>query len=150
MVYDRNGMAVFDPKLDDTRRNRELCRKFTKISAKAAGSEELYVFLDGALDNLDMQVDRKMLTVPNTISENFDISQKLDHMDNLPQKKVSLKKKYDQKGGKWHKSWLEKLPKKKKKATNNKQSKLENISSSVMPTISSMVSTLLKNYILNF
>ncbi|XP_078170760.1 protein FAR1-RELATED SEQUENCE 5-like [Carex rostrata] len=93
VIYNRNGRAVSNPKLEETRRNRELCQKFTKIYAKAAGYEELYAFVDSALNNLEMQVDRRVLTVPNTNAGNFDISPKPYYMGNLPQKTVRLKKK---------------------------------------------------------
>ena len=133
VIHDRNGTVVENPKLDVTRRNRELCRKFTKIAAKAAGSEESSAFVDGVLDDLEMQVGRMMISVPNTSA---------DHMDNLPQKAFSLKKRDDKKGGKRHKSWVENLTKKRTNTTNDKPSKKQNISARTMPSTSSMVNSL--------
>jgi hypothetical protein len=112
-IEDRNGRLVIeDTKLDMTRRNRDLCRKFTKIVAQAAHTEELFIFVDVALGTLEHQLEEKMrclsinIAVGNEASPVSTFVQQAS--DNLPR----LKKKNGTRGSKRKPSRVETVRKK--------------------------------------
>lgn len=100
----KNDM-VEDTKLIIARRKWELCRKFTEIASRAAGSEELSTMVDSTLDTLGRKVEVTACDLSIIGVDGFDM---VPGIENMSKKRPCLEKKRGKKVGERNKSRVQK------------------------------------------
>ncbi|XP_071700220.1 protein FAR1-RELATED SEQUENCE 5-like [Rutidosis leptorrhynchoides] len=120
-VQDVNGKEVHaDANLSATQRYRYLCSILVKLASKASQYEETYDFLGRASNELCKQVESMCVNLNKVTVENSGVdgssskSKDKKENDESPSNVKGIKKTAGQKGRRRPKSWVEKLPKKKK------------------------------------